>query len=96
MNNPRAVLWHLPIFEVMAAFIDNMLNIDIATPKNVCQQSVNRASTEHQQSVHRVSTDHQQSINRVFTECQQTINRASMISGIASCIIQELYDGIYS
>jgi len=39
--------------------------------------------------------EHQQSVNRVSTECQQNINRALTISGVVSCITQELCDGIY-
>ena len=48
LYNPRAILWLLPIIEVLATFIGNMVNVVVATPKNECQQSVNRALTEHQ------------------------------------------------
>jgi len=60
LNNARAVLRHLPIIEVLAVFIDNILFVDTATPQNERQQSVNTASTEHQHSVNRVSTECQQ------------------------------------
>ena len=61
LSNPRGVLWHLPIIEVLATCMGNYVSVDIATPKNVSQQR---------------------------------INRASMISGVASCIIQGLCYGI--
>jgi len=35
------MLWHLPIFEVLATFIGTMVNIVVATPQNERQQSVN-------------------------------------------------------
>jgi len=60
----------VPVIEVLAAFIGNMVKVVVATPKNERQQSVNRASTERQQS-----------INRVSTECQQSVNRESTIFG---------------
>jgi len=63
LYNPRAVSWHLPIIEVLAAFIGNIVNVDVAAPEYEGQQSVNRASTERQQSV-----------NTASTECQQTVN----------------------
>jgi hypothetical protein len=43
LHNPRAVLRHLPMFEVLAAFIGNIVCINNATPQNERQQSVNRA-----------------------------------------------------
>jgi len=54
------VIWHLPIIEVLAAFIGNIMCVDTATPQNECQQSVNRLSTEHQHSINRLSTECQQ------------------------------------
>jgi len=33
LHNPRAVLWHLPIIEVLAAFISNMVCSNAATPQ---------------------------------------------------------------
>jgi hypothetical protein len=56
LYNPRAVLLHLPIIEVLAAFIGNIVCIDTATPQTQGQYSVNRASTEHQQSINSAST----------------------------------------
>jgi len=53
MYDPRAMLRHLPIIEVLAACIGNIVNVDVAAPENERQQSVNRASTERQQSVNR-------------------------------------------
>ena len=35
------VLWLVPIIGVLGSFIVNMVTIDVATPKNECQQSVN-------------------------------------------------------
>jgi transcriptional regulator with PAS, ATPase and Fis domain len=74
LYNPRDVLRHLPIIEVLAPFIGNMVCVDVATPQNKSQQTVNRASTEHQQSLNRASTQCQQSVNRVSTERQQSAN----------------------
>jgi hypothetical protein len=77
LYNPRAVLRHLCIIEVLAAFIGNIVCVDTVTPEN-----------EHQLSVNTASTEHQQSINRASTHCQQSVNRVSMLLGVASCIIQ--------
>jgi hypothetical protein len=63
MYHARDAVRYLPIIEVLAAFIGNILCVDTATPQN-----------EHQQSVNTVSTEHQQSINTVSTECQQSVN----------------------
>jgi hypothetical protein len=57
LYNPRAVLLHLPIFELLAAFIGNITSINTATPQNEPQYSVNSASTEYQLSVNRVSPE---------------------------------------
>ena len=57
LYNPRAAIRHLPIIEVLAAFIGNIVCVDTATPQNERQQSVNRLSTEHQHSVNRLSTE---------------------------------------
>jgi len=51
----------LPIIEVLVTFIGNTVHVDVASPENERQQSINTASTEHQQS-----------INRALTECQQS------------------------
>jgi len=77
LYNPRAVLRHLPIIEVLACFIGNIVCVDTATPQNEHQQGINRASTERQHSVNRASTEHQQSVNRALTERQQSVNRVS-------------------
>jgi hypothetical protein len=45
------VLQHLPIIGILAAFVDNMLSVDITRPKNDCQHKINIVSTEHQQSI---------------------------------------------
>jgi len=83
LYNPRAVLRHLCIIDVLAAFICNIVCVDTVTPKNDRQLSVNTASTEHQQSV-----------NRASTQCEQSVNRVSTLLGVASCIIQGLCYGI--
>ena len=57
------MLRHLPIIEVLAAFIGDIVCVDTAT-----------AQAEHQQSVNRASIEHQQSINTASTECQQSVN----------------------
>jgi hypothetical protein len=57
--NPKAVLRHLSIIEVLAAFTGKIVCVDTATPPNERQQSVNRASTERQQSVNRASSPRQ-------------------------------------
>ena len=59
LYNPRAMLRLLPIFEVLAAFIGNIVNVDVASPENESQQSLNRVSTERQQSFKRASTERQ-------------------------------------
>jgi len=83
LYNPRAVLRHLCIIEVLAAFIGNIACVDTITPQNERHRSVNTASTEHQQSV-----------NGASTQCQQSVNRVSTLLGVASCIIQGLWYGI--
>jgi hypothetical protein len=57
LYNPRALIRYLPILEVLAAFIGNIVCVDTATPQNERQQSVNGLSTEHQHSVNRLSTE---------------------------------------
>ena len=47
LYNPRALLGHLSIIEVLAVVIGNILFVDIVSPQNERQQSVNTASTEH-------------------------------------------------
>jgi hypothetical protein len=76
LYNPTAVLRHLSIIEVLAAFIRNIVCVDTIAPQNERQQSVNSASTEHQQSVDRAST-----------KCQQSVNRVSTLLGVEYCII---------
>jgi len=56
LYNPMAVLRLLSIIKVLAAFICNTVNVNIATAENQHQPSVNTASTQRQQSVNRVST----------------------------------------
>jgi hypothetical protein len=34
LYNQTAVLWHLPISEVLAAIMGNMVSVKVATPKN--------------------------------------------------------------
>ena len=57
LHNSMAVLRHLTIIEVLAAFIGNIVCVDTATRQNERQLSINRASTQHQHSVNRVSTE---------------------------------------
>jgi len=59
--HPRPELRLLSIIEVLVAFIRKIVNVNVASPDNERQQSVNRASTERQQSVNRASTECQQS-----------------------------------
>jgi hypothetical protein len=80
LYNPTAVLRHLSIIEVLAAFIGNIVYVDTVAPQNERQQSINSASPEHQQSV-----------NRASTKCQPSVNRVSTLLGVASSIIQGLY-----
>jgi hypothetical protein len=63
LYNPRAVLRHLAIIEVLAACIGNIVFVNTVTPQNECQPSVNTASTERQQTINTVSTVCQQSVN---------------------------------
>jgi D-mannonate dehydratase len=63
LYNPRAILWHLSIIEVLAAFIDKIVFVDTVTPQNERQQSVNTASKERQQGINTVSNECQQSVN---------------------------------
>jgi len=74
MYSPRAVLWHLSIIEVLAAFIGNIMFVDTVTPQNERHQSVNTPSTEHQPSMNTVSTECQQSVN-AFECCIMYIPR---------------------
>ena len=75
MYNPRAVLQHLSIVEVLAAVIGNMVIVNTVTPRNERQPSVNTASTERQQSMNIESTECQQSVN-AFGCCIMDIPRA--------------------
>jgi hypothetical protein len=63
LYNPRAVLRLLPILEVLTSCVVTMVNVDVATPQNELQQSVNTAPTERQQFINRASTERQLSIN---------------------------------
>jgi len=90
LYNPRAVLRHLSIIEVLAAFIDNIMFVNTVTPQNECQQSINTASTERQQRIDTVSTECQQSVN-TFGYCIMYISRAllrhmSIISVLAAVL----------
>jgi len=58
-----AVLRHLTIIEVLAAFTGNIVFVDTATWQNECQQNINRASRECQHSIITASTECQQSVN---------------------------------
>ena len=75
--NANAVLRHLSIIEVLAAFIGNIVFVDTDTPQNDRQQSVNTASTERHQSINPVSTECQQSVN-AFGCCIMYIPRAPL------------------
>ena len=55
LYNPRAVLQHLFIIELLAVCIGTIVCVNTATPQNERQKSINRASTPRQQSVNRVS-----------------------------------------
>jgi hypothetical protein len=46
LDNPRALLWHLPIIEELAVFIGNIVCIATATPHTKCQYSVYTPSSE--------------------------------------------------
>jgi len=46
MCHPTAVVWLLFIIEVLAGYIGNMVDVDVGSPENERQQSVNRASIE--------------------------------------------------
>jgi hypothetical protein len=63
LYNQRAVLRHLYILEVLAAFRSNIVCVNTATTQN-----------EHHQSINRYSTERQQSINTASTQCQQSVN----------------------
>jgi RecA/RadA recombinase len=75
LYNPRAVLQHLSIIEVLADFIGNIVIVNTVTPQNERQLSVNTASTERQQSMNTESTECQQSVN-AFGYCIMYIPRA--------------------
>jgi len=49
MFNPRAVLWNVPIIEVLAAYIGKIINLDVTSPEIERHQSPNWASTERRQ-----------------------------------------------
>jgi hypothetical protein len=54
MYNPRAVLWHLTISNVLTAAMGNIVSVDVTIPKNERQLRVNSASTQRQQSFNAV------------------------------------------
>jgi len=68
LYNPRALLRHIPIMNVLAAVMSKRDHDMVTAPV------WKWASTEHQQSINRASTEHQQSINTASTECQQSVN----------------------
>jgi hypothetical protein len=63
--HPTAVLQLLSIIEILVTFMDKIVNVNVASPDNQHQQSINKASTERQQSVNRASTEDQQSVNNL-------------------------------
>jgi hypothetical protein len=65
MYHPRAALQHLFIIDVLDAFIVKIVNIDVASPANERQQTVNTASTVRQQSINRASKERQQRVNNL-------------------------------
>jgi len=65
LYHPRAALRHLSIINILAAFIGNIVNVDVASTDNERQQSVNTASTERHPSINRASTERQQSVNNL-------------------------------
>jgi len=75
LYNPRAVLQHLFIIEVLAAFIGNIGIVNTVTPRNERQPSVNTVSTERKQSMNTESTECQQSVN-AFGCCIMYVPRA--------------------
>jgi hypothetical protein len=56
LYHQRAALRYLSIFNVLATYIDKIVNVNVASPDNERQQTVNTASTERQQSIKRAST----------------------------------------
>jgi hypothetical protein len=50
LYNLIVVLLRLPIIEVLATFMGNMVCVNVTAPENEHQQSINRVSTERQQS----------------------------------------------
>jgi len=68
LYNSMAVLRHLTIIEVLAAFTGNIVFVDTATRHNERQHSVNRVSTERQHSIITASTECQQCVNN-FGRC---------------------------
>ena len=60
------MLRHIPIIEVFATFMGDMFSVNVTTPQNERQQSVNTALTEHQQRVNNASTECQQSVNNFW------------------------------
>jgi hypothetical protein len=63
--HPGAAVRHLSIIEVYATVISKIINVDVASPDNERQQSVNRPSTERHQSINRPSSERQQSVNNL-------------------------------
>jgi hypothetical protein len=75
LYNPRAVLGHLSLIDVLVTLIGNIVCVDYVTPRNDRQQSVNTAATERHLSIDTVSTDYQQDVN-AFGCCIMYIPRA--------------------
>jgi len=109
LYNPTTVLRHLPIIEVLATFMGNMVSVDVATPQNERQQSVNdsgccilyntRLVQWHSPIIRVLATFMETMVSVDVTkpknECQQSVNIASTMLDGASSIIQRVCYGIY-
>jgi hypothetical protein len=56
VNQPRPVLQLSLLIKVLAVLIRNIVNVDVTTPNNELQKSIQRASTQGQQRVNKVAT----------------------------------------
>jgi len=116
LYNPRAKLWHLPIINILAAFVGKREGDMVTAPvwkwasterqrfcvlhlvsyKGCATAFIHNRSIGHllgkivNVNVTSPDNERQQSVNRASTEHQQSINRASTILGVASCMIQRL------